>query len=197
MNTPTAYKSPALTFEGLVAAIGQAHAVLAQQATKAVNISLTLNQWVIGFYIAEFELQGANRTAYGDRLVLELVAALRTQSITNVSPRQLYAYVALYRAYPQIVQTASAQSTRFFPKKERFKLATSCSQLAVRYADRSQHGGVSLGENCQAFDERETVTTCHGFKMIPPRRADFSRPGGLKSTLHRPKTSQQCCKVVA
>ena len=32
----------ALTFESLVAAIRQAHAVLAQQATKAVNISLTL-----------------------------------------------------------------------------------------------------------------------------------------------------------
>ncbi len=105
----------ALTFEGLVAAIGQAHVVLAQQATKAVNISLTLRNWSIGFYIAEFELQGANRAAYGDRLILELATALRAQNVSNVSRRQLYSYLSFYRAYPQIVQTVSAQSTHLFP----------------------------------------------------------------------------------
>ena len=105
----------ALTFDGLVAAIGQAHAVLVQQATKAVNISLTLRNWAIGYYIAEFELRGANRAAYGEGLILELVVALRAKNISNVSRRQLYSYLAFYRAYPQIVQTASAQFTHFFP----------------------------------------------------------------------------------
>ena len=112
-TSPTQFN--ALTFDGLVAAIGQAHAVLVQQATKAVNISLTLRNWAIGYYIAEFELRGANRAAYGEGLILELVVALRAKNISNVSRRQLYAYLAFYRAYPQIVQTASAQSTHFFP----------------------------------------------------------------------------------
>ena len=136
MNTPTTPHPSALTFEGLVTAIGQAHVVLAQQATKAVNISLTLRNWAIGFYIAEFELQGANRAAYGDRLILELVAALRTQNVSNVSRRQLYAYLAFYRAYPQIVQTASAQSTHLFPlappeKKVRSLTALSKIELSI------------------------------------------------------------------
>ena len=48
----------ALTFEGLVAAIGQAHAVLAQQATKAVNISLTLRNWAIGIIFRLPDPQG-------------------------------------------------------------------------------------------------------------------------------------------
>ena len=112
-TSPTQFN--ALTFDGLVAAIGQAHALMAQQATKAVNISLTLRNWAIGYYIAEFELRGANRAAYGEGLILELVVALRAKNISNVSRRQLYAYLAFYRAYPQIVQTASAQSTHFFP----------------------------------------------------------------------------------
>ena len=103
------------TFEGLVSAIGHAHAVLAQQATKAVNISLTLRNWSIGFYIAEFELQGANRAAYGDRLIPALADALRTKNVSNAARRQLYAYLELYRAYPQIVRTAPAQSTHLFP----------------------------------------------------------------------------------
>ena len=112
-TSPTQFN--ALTFDGLVAAIGQAHALMAQQATKAVNISLTLRNWAIGYYIAEFELRGANRAAYGEGLILELVVALRAKNISNVSRRQLYAYLAFYRAYPQLVQTASAQSTHFFP----------------------------------------------------------------------------------
>lgn len=114
ITTPHA---PALTFEGLVTAIGQAHAVLARQATKAVNISLTLRNWAIGFYIAEFELQGANRAAYGDRLIPALADALRTKDVSNTERRQLYAYLAFYRAYPNIVHTASAQSTHLFPSE--------------------------------------------------------------------------------
>ena len=105
----------ALTFEGLVAAIGNAHAMLAQQATKAVNISLTLRNWFIGFYIAEFELQGTNRAGYGDRLIPELVVALKTQNVSSTGRRQLYTYLAFYRAYPQIVRTAPAQSIELFP----------------------------------------------------------------------------------
>lgn len=105
----------ALTFEGLVAAIGNAHAMLAQQATKAVNISLTLRNWFIGFYIAEFELQGMDRAGYGDRLIPELVVALKTQNVSSTGRRQLYTYLAFYRAYPEIVRTAPAQSIELFP----------------------------------------------------------------------------------
>ena len=116
--TPEDLTTSPLTFDGLVAAIGHAHATLAQQATKAVNISLTLRNWFIGFYIAEFELQGANRAGYGDRLIPELAVALGTKNISNTARRQLYAYLAFYRAYPQIVRTASAQSAGFFPSQK-------------------------------------------------------------------------------
>ena len=103
-----------LTFKSLVDTIGQAHTALALHATKAVNVSLTLRNWFIGYYIAEFELQGANRASYGDRLIPELVAALSPQGVSNTGRRQLYAYLAFYRTYPQIVRTASAQSIETF-----------------------------------------------------------------------------------
>ena len=86
----------------------------AQQATKAVNISLTLRNWAIGYYIAEFELRGANRAAYGDRLAPDLATALRTKNVSNTARRQLYAYLEPYRAYPQIERTATVKSPHFF-----------------------------------------------------------------------------------
>lgn len=99
-----------LDFPSLVAAIRQANDALAEQASRAVNVSLTLRNWFIGYYIAEFELQGADRANYGDRLLVELARALRGQAVSNCGRRQLYAYLAFYRAYPQIVRTASALS---------------------------------------------------------------------------------------
>ena len=102
----------AFDFAHLVAAIQQTHVVLADQAAKAVNISLTLRNWFIGQHIAEFELQGADRARYGDKLLSELARALRDQAVSNVGKRQLYGYLAFYRAYPQIVRTASALSAQ-------------------------------------------------------------------------------------
>jgi len=100
--------SNALSFEGLVTAIQQTHAALAEQAVKAVNLSLTLRNGCIGYYIAEFELQGAERATYGDNLLTELAKALRSHGISGVGRRQLYNYLAFYRAYPEIVRTPSA-----------------------------------------------------------------------------------------
>ena len=65
-----------LTFETLVSSIQQVHDQLATQATKAVNVSLTLRNWMIGLYIAEFELRGADRTNYGDQLFSALAKQL-------------------------------------------------------------------------------------------------------------------------
>jgi predicted nuclease of restriction endonuclease-like (RecB) superfamily len=99
-----------LGLDVLVDSISHTDRVLAAQATRAVNINLTLRNWFIGCYIAEYELRGANRAAYGEALILDLEKALRVRKISGAGRRQLYAYLAFYRAYPQIVRTASALS---------------------------------------------------------------------------------------
>lgn len=104
--------SDAFDFAGLVAAIRQADTALAGQAAKAVNVSLTLRNWFIGYHIAEFELQGADRANYGEKLLTDLSDALRKHAVSNTGRRQLYAYLAFYRIYPQIVRTASALSAQ-------------------------------------------------------------------------------------
>jgi predicted nuclease of restriction endonuclease-like (RecB) superfamily len=102
--------SDSASFGELVSAIRQADQALRSQALRAVNTSLTLRNWFIGWRIAEFELHGADRARYGDKLVPELATALSEQGVSNTGRRQLYAYLAFYRAYPQMVRTASALS---------------------------------------------------------------------------------------
>ena len=110
-----ASRQPVFDFAGLVKSIQEADVQLAAHAIRAVNIGLTLRNWVIGFYIAEFELRGADRSTYGDRLLTELSRALGARQISNTGRRQLYQYLSFYRAYPQIVRTLSAQFRRLLP----------------------------------------------------------------------------------
>ena len=56
-----------LTFGSLIDSIQQVHGEMAAQASKAVNISLTLRNWLIGCYVAEYELRGADRAEYGQK----------------------------------------------------------------------------------------------------------------------------------
>ena len=96
-------------FAALVQAIQETHERFAVQAVRAVNTALTLRNWLIGYRIAEFELRGADRAAYGDHLLSDLSDALERLGVSNTGRRQLYQYLAFYRAYPQIVRTAPAQ----------------------------------------------------------------------------------------
>ena len=102
-------------FAALVAAIRQVDGNLAAQAGRAVNISLTLRNWLIGAYIAEYELCGADRATYGESLLIELAEHLTDHKISNCNRRQLYRYLRFYRLYPKIVGTLSAQLRELLP----------------------------------------------------------------------------------
>jgi hypothetical protein len=64
------YRMPQkMNFAQLVKTIKQTHDSLKLQAVKAVNISLTLRNWLIGYYIAEYQLKGSDRASYGRKNV--------------------------------------------------------------------------------------------------------------------------------
>ena len=96
-------------FEKLVSSIRQVHEDLAAQAGRAVNISLTLRNWLIGCYIAEYEQRGADRAEYGKRLLESLSTRLIESGMEGVAPRSLRQYRQFYLIYPEIWQTLSAQ----------------------------------------------------------------------------------------
>lgn len=61
-----------MDFESLVGRINQVQDVLQAQAAHAVNLSLTARNWLVGYYIVEFEQHGEDRAKYGDKLINRL-----------------------------------------------------------------------------------------------------------------------------
>jgi predicted nuclease of restriction endonuclease-like (RecB) superfamily len=95
-----------MNFANLVQTIGQTHAALQQQTNKAINRNLTIRNWLIGFYIVEFEQKGEDRAKYGDSLIRELAKKI---NIPGLAFRSLHLFRSFYLSYPQIAQTLSAQ----------------------------------------------------------------------------------------
>jgi len=71
--------------------------------------------WLIGYHLAEYELNGADRATYGERIVPEL--AIQLKDISNCSKHQLYRYLWFYHVYPDAVRALPAQFQRFLPEK--------------------------------------------------------------------------------
>ena len=61
-----------MNFESLVGHINQVQNVLQAQAAHAVNLSLTSRNWLVGYYIVEYEQHGEDRAKYGDNLINRL-----------------------------------------------------------------------------------------------------------------------------
>ena len=101
--------SQKLNFSTLANSIHQVDTELATQAVRAVNVSLTLRNWLIGYYISEYELRGADRAAYGKELLKKLSDHLRAIGVAACGKRQLYGYLRFYQVYPQIVRSVTAQ----------------------------------------------------------------------------------------
>lgn len=120
-------------FNALVTAIRQVDEDLTAQAGRAVNVSLTLRNWFIGFYLAEYELHGEDRAQYGENLFPELARQLTKLKLSNCNRRQLYRYLRFYRLYPRIVGTLSPQLARLIPDRtgESEKVGTLSPQLQV------------------------------------------------------------------
>ncbi len=127
-------QTPAADFDSLVAAIRHVHEHLAAQASKAVNTSLTLRNWLIGAYIAEYELCGQDRAQYGENLLSKLADRLQSLNVSSCGKRRLYFYLRFYDSYPGIVRSLTAQLQPYLPQHVAVnvqKRGTASPELAV------------------------------------------------------------------
>jgi predicted nuclease of restriction endonuclease-like (RecB) superfamily len=99
----------AISFDVLVSSIVKADTELSMQAARAVNVSLTLRNWLIGFYITKFELVGTDRANYGKKLLPLLSEQLERSGLSNVARQQLYRYLRFYQTYPQLIDFSEDQ----------------------------------------------------------------------------------------
>ena len=88
-----------LTFDSLVGRINLIQDALQAQAAHAVNLSLTARNWLVGYYIVEFEQHGADRAKYGEKLLSRLSERLNQRGFNL---RRLRDYRHVYQVYQSL-----------------------------------------------------------------------------------------------
>lgn len=89
-----------MDFNVLTTTIEQAHSALQQSASKAVNVHLTLRNWLTGFFIVEYEQHGSDRAEYGKKLLETLAKKI---SIKGLTAPELSRCRQFYQVYPQFL----------------------------------------------------------------------------------------------
>ena len=90
------------SFEILVNKIENTHQTLQAQSIKSVSTSLTIRNWLIGYYIVEYEQNGEDRAKYGAKIIENLAKELK--HIKGMSATNLRLFRVFYTDYPQIAQ---------------------------------------------------------------------------------------------
>ncbi len=81
-----------------------------RQAYHAVDTILSQRNWLIGYRIAEEEIDGSDRAEYGANIIKKLSKELTTQYGKGYDRSNLYNCLRFYKEIPQIVDTACRQS---------------------------------------------------------------------------------------
>jgi hypothetical protein len=74
-----------MKFDLLVNSVKETHVGFQQYAAKSVNLSLTLRNWLIGFYIVEFEQKGEDRAKYGEKLLVRLAESVDVEGVSTTT----------------------------------------------------------------------------------------------------------------
>lgn len=72
-------------------------------------MNLTIRNWVIGWYVAEYEQRGEDRARYGDGLMDRLASRLTEAGVSRAEARELRRYRQFYVTYPQIRESLTPE----------------------------------------------------------------------------------------
>ncbi len=95
----------------LISAIHSTHEYAQRYAQQQVNNSLTIRNWVTGFYLFHFEQNGEDRAAYGAKLYKTIAEKLKMKGLKGFSYTALNQYRQFYLTYPHFLQTVSERFT--------------------------------------------------------------------------------------
>ena len=92
-------KNQSPSFEDLSTYVVQTHQTAQAGAVRAINQMATLRNWLIGYYIVEYEQEGRDRAKYGTRLLKRLEESVNTKGLNVTLFRNSRTF---YKLYPQI-----------------------------------------------------------------------------------------------
>src|SRR3990172_6909423 len=104
-----------MNFKLLVKSIQQIHTALQQSAVKAINRHVTVRNWLIGFYIFEYEQKGEDRAVYGQRLLPLLAEKVNEKGLSETILKLSRQF---YLVYPQISHSVTDFFKNEFPIRQ-------------------------------------------------------------------------------
>lgn len=120
-----------MNFESLVGRINQVQDMLQAQTAHAINLAVTARNWLVGFYIVEFEQHGEDRAKYGENLLKNLAKRLNRRGLGE---RRLYEFRLTYIIYPQIGQVIADYIAKNNPQ-DILRLPTAKLQIVENLED--------------------------------------------------------------
>lgn len=98
-----------MKFENLIGQIHTTHSHLQQLALRQINYALTIRNWIVGYYLVEYEQKGEDRAGYGEKLYKRIANELKNKEIKGMSFTMLHTCKQFYQTYPQIIQLPTEQ----------------------------------------------------------------------------------------
>ncbi len=121
-------------FGSLVALCRQTHEEMQGRAVRAVDTGLAVRNWLFGWYIVEYEQNGADRAEYGKQILQKLSAALKDAIGRGFSVDSLEKMRLFYQEYRSMLADGKKSETlsRNFSKGQTVSDQLSMNQLATR-----------------------------------------------------------------
>lgn len=133
-------------FDRLVCNITSVQDVLQAQAAHAINLALTTRNWLIGYYIVEYEQNGEDRAQYGEQLLKKLAKRLERKGLGE---RRLYEFRQMYSTYPnlamEVVAYLHGSNTNIL------RSATAKLQIESGGSEKLRSATAKLPENTEAW----------------------------------------------
>ena len=94
-------------FDSLVELCRKTNEEMQGRAARSADLALVARNWLFGWYIVEYEQNGADRAEYGSQLLDTLYNRMKNIGIRGSSPTRLKLYRAFYQEYKGIRPTLS------------------------------------------------------------------------------------------
>lgn len=121
------------SFDDLASIVQTTHDAAQSSAVKAINRMQTMRNWLIGYYIVEFEQHGKDRAEYGTQLLKKLEERVDRKGV-NVTLLQMSRN--FYKLYPQMVN--------LFVPNQKYSTASNISESSVQLKSNSSNNETNL-----------------------------------------------------
>lgn len=111
------YATDKYTFDNLVQQIKDVHISARTTAVGAINRSMTLRNWLIGFYIVEYEQRGEERAEYGNKLLKRLAERINEKGLNDTLFKNCRKFYLVYPQVGMLFAGRESVATKLLPEK--------------------------------------------------------------------------------